>query len=195
MPAERIVHSADEALVFAGHIGYPVVLKTAVESIAHKSEAGGIHLNLTDDESVITAYQDLSDRLGDAVLVQAMVNTPDCVELILGMQRDPQFGPMLVFGLGGIFVEVFKDAVTVMPPLSVAQAGALPRRLKGAPLLHGARGKTPVDLQALTDAIISFARFVSECGHLLNEVDINPLIVSAKGCAVVDALIVPATET
>ena len=186
---EQLVHSADEAVTFAQSIGYPVVAKTAVAEILHKSEAGGIHLNLADEAAVRAAYADLAARLGTAVLIQEMVT--DGVEMILGMKNDPQFGPLLVVGMGGIFVEIYKDVTTVLPPLSRAQAAELPLKLQGASLLTGARGRAPVDLDALTDTILRFSTFIWELGDLLSEVDLNPIKVSATGVTIVDALLIP----
>ncbi len=186
---EAIVLSADEAVAFASSIGYPVVAKTAVSNILHKSEANGIHLNLTNEDAVRAAYEDLKKRLGTAVLIQEMVS--DGVEMILGMKHDPQFGPLLVVGMGGIFVEIYKDVVTVLPPLSRQEAADLPMRLKGKDLLLGARGKPPVNLDALTDTILRFATFITDLAPHLSEVDLNPIKVSADGVTVVDALIIP----
>ena len=186
---ERIVGSREDAVSFAQAIGYPVVAKTANRAILHKSEAQGIYLNLASAAAVLAAYDDLAARLGPAVLIQEMV--ADGVELLLGMKHDPHFGPLLVIGMGGIFVEIYKDAVTVLPPLSEAEAASLPLKLTGSPLLAGVRGNAPVDQAALTDAILRFATFITDCGDLLAEVDLNPIKVSARGITVVDALIIP----
>ncbi|MEM7113981.1 MAG: acetate--CoA ligase family protein [Chloroflexota bacterium] len=186
--AEGIVHSADEAVRVADSIGYPVVAKTAVSSILHKSEANGIHLNLKDGEAIRAAYGDLSERLGTAVLIQEMVT--EGVEMILGMKNDPQFGPLLVVGMGGIFVEIYKDVVTVLPPLTREEAASLPMRFIGKDLLLGARGRPPVNLDVLTDVILRFATFIYDHGKLISEIDLNPIKVSAAGATIVDALII-----
>lgn len=188
---EAIVHSAEQAVAIAEGIGFPVVAKTAVSDILHKSEANGIHLNLADSDAVRAAYDDLSSRLGTAVLIQEMVS--DGVEMILGMKNDPQFGPLLVVGMGGIFVEIYKDVVTALPPLTHDEAVALPMQLVGKSLLLGARGRPPVDLDALTNTILRFATFVTDLGDLIDEIDLNPIKVSAAGITIVDALIIPTT--
>ena len=120
-----------------------------------------------------------------------MADLSSGVEMLLGMNNDPQFGPMLVVGLGGIFVEIFKDAVTIMPPLSREKAAEQLQKLKGYPLLTGARGKQPVDLEKLIDTLMAFDAFVADYGPQLAEIDINPLLVTADGCTVLDALFVP----
>ncbi|MFK7800698.1 MAG: acetate--CoA ligase family protein [Anaerolineae bacterium] len=194
VPPERLVHSADDAAAFAHTIGFPVVLKTAAEGLLHKSEADGIRLNLQDGPTVRAAYADVSGRLGSAVLIQPMADLNAGVEMLLGMKNDPQFGPLLVIGLGGIFVEIFKDAVTVLPPLTRDKAAEVLQRLKGFPLLDGARGREKVDVEGLIDTILAFDQFVADYGDQLDEVDINPLVVSANGCVVVDGLLVPKTS-
>ena len=169
------------------------MLKTAADDILHKSEANGICLNLQDDAAVRAAYADLNERLGAAVLVQEMADLGVGIEMLLGMKKDPQFGPLLVFGLGGIFVEIFKDVVTVMPPLTREKTAGLLQQLKGYPLLTGARGKRPVNIDRLIDTLMQFDLFVADYGDQLSEVDINPLLVSADRCLVLDALFIPDT--
>ena len=186
---EKIVQSTTAAVAFAETIGFPVVAKTALADILHKSEVHGIHLDLRDAAATQAAYSDLAERLGPDVLVQEMVS--DGIELILGMKHDPQFGPLIVVGMGGIFAEIYNDAATVMPPLSQQEAADLPNRLRSQKILTGARGQKALDLDALTDTILRFATFVADCGDLLAEVDLNPIKVSTNGVTVVDALIIP----
>ncbi|MEM8863511.1 MAG: acetate--CoA ligase family protein, partial [Chloroflexota bacterium] len=187
---EKVVESAQQAIAFANEIGYPVVMKTAVADILHKSEADGIRLNIQNDSAAQEAYFDLSNRLGSQVLVQPMADLSAGVEMLLGMKNDPQFGPMIVMGLGGIFVEIFKDAVTILPPLDRESVAKHLKKLKGYPLLTGARGKQPVDLESLIDTILAFDEFVADYRGQLTEVDINPLLATADGCKVLDALMV-----
>ncbi|MGB1251217.1 MAG: acetate--CoA ligase family protein [Candidatus Promineifilaceae bacterium] len=184
-------NSLEGVLISAETIGYPIVMKTAMPDVMHKSDVGGIYLNLTNADAVTTAYQSLAKTLGERVLVQEMV-TGKGVEMILGMTQDPQFGPLLLVGLGGILVEVYRDAVTALPPLSRADAQTLPQQLTGAALLDGVRGRPAADKAALTDALLRFSTFVSDLGDLIGEIDINPLLVRPNGAIMLDALIIPA---
>ena len=194
VPPEKVVSSAVEAETFAHTIGYPVVMKTAADGLLHKSEADGIRLNLKDAEAVRAAYADISGRLGPKALIQPMADLSGGVEMLLGMNNDPQFGPMLVIGLGGIFVEIFKDAVTVMPPLTRDKAAEALHKLKGFPLLDGARGREKMNVDGLIDTILAFDAFVADYGRQLAEIDINPLLVTAEGCQVLDALMIPKAD-
>ena len=187
---EIVANSLEAALISAETIGYPVVLKTAMPNVTHKSDVGGIHLNLADADAVTDAYQTLAENIGERVLVQEMV-TGDGVEMILGMTQDPQFGPIMLVGLGGILVELYRDAVTAMPPLTRADAQALPPLLKGAALLDGVRGRPAADKAALTDALLRFSTLIADLGDLISEIDINPLLVQASGAKMLDALIIP----
>ena len=186
---EVVVNSAETAIAAANDIGYPIVLKTAMPDLLHKSDVGGIHLNLADAEAVETAYLKLAESLGNQVLVQEMVGSG--VEMILGMSSDPQFGPVILVGLGGVFVEVYRDTTTALPPLTEADADLLPYQLKGSALLDGVRGQPAADRAALADALLRFSTLVSDLGDLISEIDINPLIVHQSGARVVDALIIP----
>lgn len=184
---ERLGGSRVGVLEIAAQLGYPVVLKTA--GALHKSDVGGIHLDLGDAQALSAAYDDLCARLGPKVLVQKMIG--DGTELIFGMTSDPQFGPLLVVGLGGIFVEIYRDVVTVMPPLSQDKASELFDRLRGRAMLAGARGRPAADRDALCEALLRFSTFVADCGDLIAEIDINPIRVLPAGAVVLDALVVP----
>ncbi len=186
---EQVVTSAAQAIEAAQSLGFPVVLKTAAPEVLHKSDVGGIHLNLTNVDAVRYAYNALAREFGPAALLQEMV--PGGTEMILGMTADPQFGPILLVGLGGVFVEIYRDVQTALPPLSRLEAEHLPTRLRGRALLEGARGRPAVDQAALTEALLRFSTFVTDLGDLLAEVDINPLSLLPSGAVVVDALIVP----
>ncbi len=186
---EQIVDTVETAVEAAAGIGYPVVLKTAAQGVLHKSDMNGVHLNLQHENAVRKAYKDLVRRFGPEILLQKMVS--DGVEMILGMNADPQFGPVIVAGLGGVFVEIFKDVVPLLPPLSKIEAEELPESFQGRELLNGIRGHTASDRKALTDALLRFSTFVTDLGDLMAEVDINPLVLLPSGAVVVDALIVP----
>ncbi len=191
--AGRSAHGEEEALRAADEIGYPVVVKTAAPDILHKSDRGGVIMNVGDAEALVRATRRLADAFGPAVQIQAQA--PPGVEILLGMVKDAQFGPMMTFGLGGVLVEIFEDVATVIPPIGAERAGACLARLKGFPLLRGARGKPPVDIDALTAVISRFSILAGALGPWLAEIDVNPLIVHAKGTVAVDALVVPAAAS
>lgn len=186
---EYLVTSVEAAVQAAENLGYPVVLKMAAPNVFHKSDVGGLHLNLADANAVRRAYLDLAGQFGPSVLVQEMILGG--TEMILGMKTDRQFGPILLVGLGGVFVEIYRDIQMVLPPLSRAEAERLPLRLRGRALLEGVRGRPAIDQLALTEALLRFSTFVSDFGDLLSAVDINPLTVLPTGAVVVDALMLP----
>lgn len=185
---DAMVTSEVDAAAAAARLGFPVVLKTGEPSIAHKTEAGGVALGIRDAAAVNAAYRRIAKTCGPRVHVQKQI--PPGIELFLGLVHDPQLGPAMTIGLGGIFVEVLRDVVTVIPPVSEAEADALLRRLRGFPLLAGARGRKPVDLVALGAAIAAFSRLGAALGDELAEFDLNPLICSEHGVVAVDALAV-----
>ncbi len=189
---ERAVSTLADALEAAADIGYPIALKTA-EGDLHKTEHNGVLLGVSDDSELENAYRDFEARLGARVLVQEMV--PEGCELILGLVFDPQFGPMLTLGTGGIFVEVLKDfRMLSLPTTSDAIASAL-ASLHGAALLRGARGRPPADEKAIIRAALSLSWLASDLGDRLDEVDVNPLVALSDRAVVVDALIVPKATT
>jgi len=185
---ESRVDNLGAALEAAGKIGFPVALKTAGGDL-HKTEKDGIRLDLPDEEALSTAYRDFEARLGPEVLVQEMV--PEGVELILGIVNDPQFGPLLTLGSGGIFVEVMKDIRMLMLPTSADRVRAALESLRGAALLRGVRGRPPADLDAVVGAALGLAALARDLGDLVSEIDINPLRALPDRAVVVDALIVP----
>jgi acetate---CoA ligase (ADP-forming) len=189
--AERLVESRNDALDAARELGGPVVLKTVAPGLMHKSEAGGVHLGLLDDAAVGAAFEQLCERFGPRVVVQRQVSLVDKVELFLGMSVDPQFGPLVSFGLGGIWVETLRDVVLALPPITPEQAERMLHRLRAAPLLSGARGRPPVDLPALAQVIAAFSRMAAALGDDLAEVDVNPLLAGPDGVVAVDALVIP----
>lgn len=191
--AARHARSADEAVRCAEAIGFPVALKIVSPDITHKSEVGGVALGLGSSAAVQRATSAMLGRVAAArpdaalegVLVQAMA--PPGKELLLGGVRDPQFGPLVMVGLGGIYVEVFADTVARLAPVAAGEALEMLEELKIAPLLHGVRGEAPVDLVAVADNISRFARLLVDVREL-REIEINPLIVGPAGVlAAVDA--------
>jgi acetyltransferase len=195
---EALATSAEMAVRLAREIGYPVALKIQSPQIMHKTEACGIVLNVSSDREVRAAYRDILSRaknylrnapaLIQGVLVQEMLK--DGVEVIIGSTRDPVFGHVLMFGLGGIFVEAMKDVSFRITPLGRKDAVEMVREIKGYSVLQGMRGKAPVDFNALVDVILRVSALVTDHGGSIQELDINPLVVSAAGAKVVDALIV-----
>lgn len=184
-----IVGSETEAATAADALGYPVALKTLASGIDHKFDHRGVLLDLKSRAEVEAAYRDIAARLGPRCLVQAQVGAG--TEIFLGMTVDPQFGPLVTVGLGGVFVEIMKDVVTFLPPVDVERALSYLRRLKGFPLLDGARNRPRADLVSLGDAIARFSALAVALAGKVQEVDINPVIASAAGAFAVDALVVP----
>ena len=180
--------SADAAVRAAAGLGYPVAVKTAALGVHHKSDVGGVRLGLADGDAVRAAYRDLSARLGAKVLVAEMA--PKGTEIALGLVRDKQFGPYVVVASGGIWMEILKDRAVALPPLSFEEAEAVINGLRIRPILAGGRGVPPADMTALQDAIVRFSMLAADLGDLIDEMDVNPLLVSRHGCVAVDALVV-----
>ena len=188
----RRARTAGEAVDAAGALGYPVVLKTAAESISHKSDVGGVRVDLRDGDEVVRAFREIVRRLprraaADGVVVQPMVRGGR--EVILGMSRDPQFGPVMMFGLGGIFVELMRDVAVQLHPLTDLSARQMIERIEGYPILAGARGERPVDLDLVASCLLRLSQLVADLEDDLEEIDVNPLIVTERrdGSFVVDA--------
>ncbi|MBI1877599.1 MAG: acetate--CoA ligase family protein [Chloroflexi bacterium] len=187
-PAEAVATSLAETLRVAKAMGYPVALKTAAGEL-HKSDRGGVRLNLVDAAALSEVYHDFEARFGPRVLVQQMV--PAGVELLLGLVNDPQFGPMLALGTGGIFVEVLRDHRLLLLPTNPGAVREALLGLRGAALLNGARGRPPADIEAIVDTAMRLSALAADLGDLIAEIDINPLMALPSGAVVVDALIVP----
>jgi len=176
-----------ETLRAADEIGYPVALKTCAD--LHKTERGGVRLGIASREELAEAYADFEKRLGDEVLVQQMI--PPGTELILGVVNDPQFGPMLTLGTGGIFVEVLRDVSMLVIPTTPDAVRKTLTRLRGAALLQGARGRAPADLDAIVDNVMGLSALAEDLGSSISEIDVNPLVARPDRAVVVDALIIP----
>lgn len=203
--AHRQVRSADEAAAAAELLGGAVAVKIVSADIAHKSDVGGVALGVQGGAQVRAAFERTRAQAGaarpDAVLDGALVAamaTGAGVECIAGVHRDPVFGPMLMFGLGGIHVETLRDVALRPLPLAPGDALAMVRELRAFAILDGARGKPPVDLDAIAAALTALADFALRAGDTLSSVEINPLIArprAAGGCVAVDALIVGSAAT
>ncbi|MCC6196076.1 MAG: acetate--CoA ligase family protein, partial [Burkholderiales bacterium] len=187
--AHRVVGSEDAALAAAADIGYPVALKTAQPGIAHKTEVGGVHLDLRDESALRRAWRDLAVRLGPRALVARML--PRGVEVALGMFRDPVCGTVVTVGAGGVLIELLRDRSAAPAPFGTETAHRLLDRLALRPLLDGHRGHPPVDVDALALAIARFSLLASELGDLVREIDVNPLVCGGE-IAAVDALFIRA---
>lgn len=190
---DQICTTKDEAIAAANTIGYPVVIKGDTAAILHKSDAGLVALNLADADAVATAFETLKARINNhadaAILVQPMIRFDH--ELILGAQLDPEFGPVVVLGMGGIFVEIMRDSVFRLAPVDHDDAVSMIHELRAAAVLLGARGTQPVNIDALSDIIVRFSQFLAENADLIAETDINPLVVTKTGDLVaLDGLIV-----
>jgi acyl-CoA synthetase (NDP forming) len=194
---ERLAKSAEDAVRAAAEIGYPVVMKIVSPDILHKSEAGGVKLGLADADGVHTAYDAILSSCKracptakiDGVLVGKMVSGG--VEAILGVQRDPVFGPVVMFGLGGIFTEIMKDVTFRLAPFDADEAMEMIRAIKGFPLLDGARGRQKCDQAALAEAISKLSIFAAANRDVVASIDINPVVVlpEGEGVAALDAVI------
>ena len=190
---DRLACSVDEAVAAAAGFGYPVALKIESPAIAHKTEAGGVRLKLADEASLRSAYAEVianakkltSDIAG--VLVQPMAQPG--VEVIFGARVDPVAGAVVLVGLGGVMVELLRDTVLAIAPVSIEEAHAMLARLKGYRLLTGFRGSAPVDLDALADAMVRISELAADLPDRLSEIDVNPIIARADGVIAVDALI------
>jgi acyl-CoA synthetase (NDP forming) len=177
--------SVCSVLEAADTVGYPVALKTVVAQ--HKSDVGGVALDLRDGAALREAYADMADRLGPAVTVEPMVAAG--VEVSVGMVCDPAFGPLLVVAAGGTLVELLADRVVACPPVSQEGARNLLDGLRISPLLAGWRGQPPVDVDALVRVIVAFSQMAVELGDVLDAVEANPVIASSHGVVAVDALV------
>jgi acetyltransferase len=184
--AGHVAHTPREAAKIANEIGYPVALKIISPDILHKSDAGGILLNLNNADAVAAACQSLLQHVKTAqpsarlegVLVEAMA--PAGTEVIVGMRRDPQFGPLMMFGLGGIYVELLSDVSFRVAPLSREEALAMVRETKAGQLLAGQRGRQAADINAVADCIVHLSQLALDFPQI-QEVEVNPLLVLPQG--------------
>ncbi len=189
--------SAQSAIEAARRLGYPVVLKIASPDIAHKCDVGGVALGLANDEAVESAFERVMaavrracpDARLEGVLVAPMVTGG--VELIFGGRQDAVFGPMVMAGMGGVFVETYHDIVLRVAPVDEREAREMIMRLKGAPLLTGARGRPVIDLAAAASALSRVSHLIAAARNVIAEIDVNPFIALPQGGVAVDALIVP----
>jgi len=191
----RLAESKEEAISISREFGFPLVLKIASPDIVHKSDAGGVKLNLKTAKQVGKAYDEILASIKqkypeakiDGVSVQKMARP--AVEVIIGMSKDPQFGPVLMFGLGGILVEILQDVSFRIIPLTKRDAGEMIREIKGYPLLEGYRGQEPADVSNLEELILKVSSFVEQHPEV-KELDLNPVFAYSDGAVAVDARVV-----
>ncbi len=179
--------SSDEAVDFARKTGYPVVAKVVSPRALHKTEFGGVIVGVKSDAELKAAFGALSRIEGfEGVLVDEMLSG---VELIVGAKNDAQFGPVILLGVGGVSVELYKDTSIRMAPLAEKDVGSMVRCLKAHELLEGFRGREPVNLELLTKLLMGFSELVMEIADQIESIDLNPVICSSRRCAVADARI------
>ena len=194
---DLLIRNAEGAAAASERVGFPVALKIESAQITHKSDVGGVALNLNNSSEVRAAFRRIKSRVTTqnpsaeiaGIVVQRMA--PDGIEMILGIKRDPLFGPVIICGFGGIFVELLKDIAIGIPPVSCEDAYSLLQGLRGWTLLTGVRSKPAADVEALCDTIVSVSNLAVSLGEQLLALDINPLVVHTTnhGVVAVDALV------
>ncbi|RSN77791.1 MAG: acetyl-CoA synthetase [Thermoproteota archaeon] len=190
----RVAKNEEEAVRIAEEIGFPVVLKIVSQDIVHKSDVGGVLVGIKNEDEVRAGFRKIMENVRknkpnariEGIAVQEYA--PKGVEVIIGLIRDPQFGPAVMFGLGGIFVEIFKDVSFRIAPLTERDADEMIREIKGYPLLSGYRGSEPVDINSLKKALIAVGKMGLEIEEIA-EMDLNPVMAYPNGIKVVDARI------
>jgi len=191
----KVASSEDEAVKFAEEIGYPIVLKIVSPDVIHKFDVGGVILNLKSAEEVRKAYNQIIENVRKhkpnarilGVTVQEMV--PPSTEVIVGAIKDAQFGPTLMFGLGGIFVEVLKDVTFRIAPITEEEAKEMISEIKAYPILKGYRGNPPADIDSIAKILVNTSKLVIDHQEI-KELDLNPIIVYESGAKTVDARII-----
>ncbi|MFB0514262.1 MAG: acetate--CoA ligase family protein [Candidatus Bathyarchaeia archaeon] len=191
----KVAKNETEAVKVAREIGFPIVLKIVSPDVIHKFDVGGVILNLNSETEVRTAYNEILENVKKhkpnariiGMFVQEMA--PQSTEVIVGATKDPQFGPAIMFGLGGIFVEVLKDVTFRIAPISESDAREMIAEVKAYPILKGYRGQPPADVEAIVKILLSTSRLVMEHQEI-KELDLNPIMVYEKGAKTVDARII-----
>jgi succinyl-CoA synthetase beta subunit len=190
---EVVARDAEEAAAAARAIGFPVVLKAVARDLVHKSDIGAVKLRLGDEAAVRDAWDEIAGAVRSAMpgsaldgcVVQEMVRGE--AELIVGARRDPQFGPVVLVGFGGVMVEVLEDVQLALAPIAKDEALAMLRRLKLWPVLHGARGRPKLDIDAVADVLCRLGWLAADLGESFGDIEVNPLMVRSAGQGVVTA--------
>ena len=191
----RVATSADEAAALADAFGYPVVLKIVSPDIAHKSDVGGVELGIEDAGAVREGYEAMLARVQEAAPAASIAGisvqrqAEPGTEVIIGSTTDPQFGPVMMFGLGGVFVEVLKDVAFRIVPLAERDARQMVRDIKGFAILEGVRGQPAADTDAIERIIMQVSEFIADHPEV-EELDLNPVLAYADGAVAVDARII-----
>jgi len=198
LPEEKLAKTVDEAIKYANKIGYPVVMKLMSPQILHKSDAKVVMLNIKNDEELKQKWEEIHENArkykADAeilgVLIAPMLKPGR--EIIIGVTEDPQFGHALMFGLGGIFVEILKDVTFRIIPIEEKDAWAMIKSIKGYPILAGARGEAPADMKAIVDMMLKVSQLINDLKDYIKEMDLNPVFVypEGEGAVIVDARII-----
>ncbi|MHA2088970.1 MAG: acetate--CoA ligase family protein [Promethearchaeota archaeon] len=191
IPDQSLTSSKEETLSAAEKMGFPVVLKLMAEDVVHKSDTGAVKLNLKTKEEVETAFDDLMkipSQSEKKISVQNMASEP-ITELIIGMTTDPQFGPALMFGIGGILVELLEDVSFRIAPITEYDANEMIKEIKGFPILDGYRGKPKADLDAIVKVLLKISELVVKHEEI-NEMDLNPVFIYENDLICVDARII-----
>lgn len=187
VPKFTWARTLEEAIVYAQEIGWPVAAKVVSPAVVHKSDAGGVSVGLSGPEELAAAWRHFETLAEfDGALIEEMVAG---VELIVGARYDLQFGPVVLAGLGGTAVEVYRDVALRMAPLTRDEARSMLLGLQGAELLRGHRGSEGVDLEAVAGLVADFSELIMDLGDRVESIDLNPVMCTAEGCAIADARI------
>jgi len=185
----KVAKNQKEAIEFAKELGYPVVLKVISEDISHKTDVGGVKVNIKKEPGLKIAYDEIIENTRgkkiDGVLVQKMARKG--VELIIGEKKDPQFGHMVVLGLGGIYVEVFRDISARICPINEEDVEEMVNELKSHPIITGTRGRKPINMNSLKKILKRVCKMATE--EDIKEMDLNPVVFDEKGCDIIDVRI------
>jgi len=191
IPNQELASTKEETIIAANKIGFPIVLKLIAEDIIHKSDTGAVKLNIKNEDETIAAYDDLMkipSQSNKMISVQKMAEEP-ITELIIGMMTDAQFGPALMFGIGGILVELLEDVSFRIAPITEYDAREQIHEIKGFPILDGYRGKPKADIDAIVNTLLKISDFVIKHEEI-NEMDLNPVFIYENGLICVDARII-----
>jgi len=186
----EIFNSKEKALIFAKQIGFPVVLKVHAQKIFHKSEVGGVKINIKNEDEFVVSWNEIEKNIQgkniEGILVQEMISGS---EVAIGMKRDSQFGPVLMFGLGGIFIEIIKDVAFRIAPIDKEEAIKMMKETKGFNILNGARGKKKVDLTKIAEMMVNISR-LSLKENQIQSIDFNPVMATDKQVLITDLRII-----
>ena len=191
VPSQKLTSTKEETLSAASEIGFPIVLKLMAEDVVHKSDSGAVKLNIKGKEEAENAFDELMkipSQSEKRISVQQMAEEP-ITELIIGMTTDPQFGPALMFGIGGILVEIMEDVSFRIAPITEYDAKEMIHEIKGFPILDGYRGKPKADIDAIVNTLLKISDLVVK-NDIINEMDLNPVFIYEKGLICVDARII-----